>query len=391
MEKFPIPVTKRCHKNILEEMNKSICFINLRNDIGFFCHIKYENKFIGVIIINNYINDEEYKNEIDVVVNNEVKKIYLENIIYKDKSFNISIIKIKDKIQNIKFIEIDDKLYENESEIDYNNEDIYIIQYNKEILVSYGKIKEVNIKNEILYEGNIDINSECYLIFRICNNKLIGINNNSSKYFNRGIYLNSIINKFLSNYIYLNNKYICINKMKMKKKYKYYENDINEITILVDIEEEDIKKEIYFLDNLEKKFYKNIKDRHNNLKELNLFNTELYINNKKNSFKNYFQPKQEGEYRISLKCYIDFTDCSHIFENCKNIKELDLSLFVTKNVTNMSYMFYNCSNLNNVDLSKFSTKIIDDMSYMFYNCKNLLINEINITIKISFINRFLQL
>ena len=62
MEKFPIPVTKRCHKNILEEINKSICFINLRNDIEFFCYIKYKNKFIDVIIINNYINDEDYKN-----------------------------------------------------------------------------------------------------------------------------------------------------------------------------------------------------------------------------------------------------------------------------------------------------------------------------------------
>ena len=104
MENIPKHVTKRCHKNILEQMNNSIRSINLRNDLGFFCYIRYENKNIAVIIINNYINNEDYQNEIDVLINNKVKTINLEYIIYKDKNFNISIIKIKDNIQEINLI-----------------------------------------------------------------------------------------------------------------------------------------------------------------------------------------------------------------------------------------------------------------------------------------------
>ena len=54
----------------------------------------------------------------------------------------------------------------------------------------------------------------------------------------------------------------------------------NQINILIKINKEDINKEIYFLDNgyyfCGEEYY-----NHNNLKELNDLNTELYINDKK--------------------------------------------------------------------------------------------------------------
>ena len=140
MIEYPKSITIQFHQKILEQMNeinKSICYINNNKEVGLFCYIKNKNKKIPVIIINNYIKNQEYLNITEVLLNNTKVKIDIENIIYKDKINNISIIKIKNNHKNIKYIELDDKLYEKESEAYYINESIYIIQKNKkDIFVS---------------------------------------------------------------------------------------------------------------------------------------------------------------------------------------------------------------------------------------------------------------
>jgi len=218
-------------------MNNSFCTIKDKKDIGLFCYIKYNHNKIPVIIINNYINNEEYLNIINIILNNKDEIIEIDDIIYKDKINNISITKIKNiNNKNIKYIEIDDKLYEKESEIYYKNESIYILQNIKnDILVSYGIIKEIK-KNEIVYIGNI--NSKYSLIFNLNNNKLIGIHKNTNNYYNKGINFRSIIKNYLSN--------------------------MNETDILINIEKEDINEEIYFLN-----------DKGNDIQKLNNNNTEL--------------------------------------------------------------------------------------------------------------------
>ena len=167
-----------------------------------------------------------------------------------------------------------------------------------------------------------------------------------------------------------------LNKMKNEKKYKYYENDINEITILVDIEEEDIKKEIYFLDNLEKKLCKDSKDYHGNLKELNIFNTELYINNKKEDYKKYLVPEKVGINEIKIKFKNNLSDCSYMFAGCEKISNIYFNSFNTKNITNMKCMFFKCQNLKSISLYSFDTQMVKNMSCMFYKCIQL--NNIDI-------------
>ena len=158
MEEYPESVTKKCHEKILDQINNSIGIIN-ENEVGLFGKLKYQNKDIYVLIINNYIKDEDYKGKINIEINKYTKFIELDNIIYKNIDDKISIIKLKEKDNNIKYIEIDNKLIENEYEINYDNESIYIIQYNNidNILMSYGVIKEIN-NNEIIYTGNIKSN-----------------------------------------------------------------------------------------------------------------------------------------------------------------------------------------------------------------------------------------
>ena len=300
MEEYPKPVTKRCTQNILNQMNST--FYDINQNIGFFCNIKYQNKKIQVLMINNYLNDEEIEFLNNILINNET--IELENIIYKNIEYNITIIKIKNN-KNLNYIEIDDKLYENESEMNYNKDSIYILQYNNmnDILVSYGLIKEIN-KNKIIYTGNI--NSKYSLIFNLSNNKLIGIYNNQSKYYNNGIFLKYIIKEY-------------------ENKYNYFRNKDNEILLKLKIDKNDIHKEIYFLDN-----YNN-----NNLKELNNLNSELYIDDiKQKEFKKYFIPIKEGEYNIKLKFKINLKDCSYMFAGCNKIININFLVICLQDVIN---------------------------------------------------------
>ena len=129
---------------------------------------------------------------------------------------------------------------------------------------------------------------------------------------------------------------------------------------------------------------------------LNEKNTELYINEKKVKYKKYFQPDEEGEYKIKLKFNANLLDCSYMFANCENIitlnfsictyfvenmkkmfykctnlKEINLLSFDITNVIDISNMFSECENIVNLDLSSFNNKKNTDISYMFYNCKNL--------------------
>ena len=59
-------------------------------------------------------------------------------------------------------------------------------------------------------------------------------------------------------------------------------------------------------------------------------------------------------------------DMSYMFNNCKRLKEIDVSTFDTKNVLYMDSIFYCCSGLEKLDLSNFSTRSIVSMDHMFF-------------------------
>ena len=71
------------------------------------------------------------------------------------------------------------------------------------------------------------------------------------------------------------------------------------------------------------------------------------------------------------------TDMAYMFDDCKNLKSLDLSSFNTNNVSDMSRMFNNCSSLTTLDLSNFNTNNVSNMSRMFYNCSSLTTLNLN--------------
>lgn len=65
------------------------------------------------------------------------------------------------------------------------------------------------------------------------------------------------------------------------------------------------------------------------------------------------------------------TDMAYMFDDCKNLKSLDLSSCNTNNVSDMSRMFNNCSSLTTLNLNSINTNNVSDMSSMFNYCSSL--------------------
>ena len=85
----------------------------------------------------------------------------------------------------------------------------------------------------------------------------------------------------------------------MSKKDKKKRNEIN---IIININESDINKDIYFLDNIDDiDDEKVIKLENDKLKEMNESNTYLYINEIYHKFQKYYKFNKIGEYHIKLK------------------------------------------------------------------------------------------
>ena len=396
LEDYPTIVPLEKSKKINYQIENCICKIYINdggNGTGFFCKIidPKSNKEIPVMFTNNHIigeDDINNKKKVKISFNNDsiFKDIKLENRkMFTNEHLDITIIEIKPKEDNINisFLEIDERIYQDNSEILFKKNSVYIIQYPRFIgaSVSYGLINEIDENYEIHHFCITSKGSSGSPIILIENNKVIGVHKGHKglkEEYNQGIFLKLAINLFFSNkkYEYKNNK---INQISNNKNDNNNNNvSKNEIKIILKIEKSDVNKEIYFLDNTSNYLEKESnKEPHKNLPELNINNTYLFINKEQKEFKKYFIPEKEGNYEIILKFKIYLTDCSYMFYYCKNILKIDFSNFHTNNVNNMSNMFCYCTNLLSLDLSNFKTQNVKNMSDMFSYCSNL--KEINLS------------
>ena len=399
------------------------------------------------IIDDKYIK-ENSKISISFNDDKEFKDIKIKDrIIYTNEEVDVTIIEIKkkDKINNL--MELDKRYLINQNIIFERS--IYIIQYplGEKASVSYGVINNIDKdKNNLEYYCNTESGASGSPIINIKNHQIIGIHKEGliKTKANRGALLKNPINAFIKKKYKIKEeideatiesveKKEIKNNKRIKNKEKNNEkgeidfrasvikeginineknekeeinneqinekiidntiaeeeeiNDdaINEIELIINVEEEDINKEIYFLDNINFIDEKKVKHCHDNLKELNESNTELYINNNKCKFKKYFKPENEGEYEIKLK-FNNIKDCSFMFAGCENIISINFINFNTKNVKDMKYMFSGCTNLKNLDLSEFNTENVTNMEGMFGQYDNLSYLDLNSTCAINNFN-----
>ena len=366
---YNIKILLKEEKEINKKLESFICKIyNNKTDFsnGFLCKIPYPNKcsFIYSLITTNKFT----KNKLFMITfeNDKIKKYiyyYPERKIYKSEKYNVQIIEIfpdKDKIYN--FLEFDENL-NIENDENYKNLNICIPYFlkNQQLSIYYGVINKYekecnNIKEEI---GGCPI-----ILFDTF--KIIGINRGEKE----------------SNFVLL--------------KYPIFEFNKNEIIVHVNIDYDDLNKDIYILNN---PYYTNIDGtqyRYDGLKEINSSNAQMFINDKQCEFQKIKKFNAIGEYIIKIKFNIFLTNACCMFLGCKNITKIDLSSLITKYITNISYMFRDCINLRIIDMPYldmsnvfqmngifsgcenlriiicfFDTSNITDMSFMFYNCKSL--------------------
>ena len=183
------------------------------------------------------------------------------------------------------------------------------------------------------------------------NNLSFVYNGSNGKNFDKKLTFNQMANSFdkerkKMNILVISNNNIDNNNIDKTKNYNDINQiSINEIKLTVKIEEDDINKKIYFLDNTDDNIvvefklneksligYNDIREEHHHdfLKELNESNTELYINNEKYKFEKYFIPEKEGEYNILLKFNFLLTDCNFMFYNCFKITKIDYLYLIPK-------------------------------------------------------------
>ena len=98
---------------------------------------------------------------------------------------------------------------------------------------------------------------------------------------------------------------------------------------------------------------------------------EVYINKiKKNQVLSQYSFNQT-ENEVILIWNQPVNNCNCLFNDCKDIKKIDMSNFVSSQVTSMLNMFTKCSSLVSLDLSHLDTSQVIDMQNMFIYCTNL--------------------
>ena len=356
-----------CLPIICNQIDNSLCKIKKKNGgigTGFICRIPFPdfNNLLPVFITCYHVLKKEditEGKEIELEFKQEIKKKILINnsrkIYFNKDKYDITIIEIikEDGFNNDSFLEIDDYLckLDNLNEIYRERNNIYLIHYPKGLKskFSVGKIISIALDNyDLEHNCSTDFGSSGGPILCNSNNKVIGFHKGKHKEVNlkKGTALILPIKSF-----YLNHKKEEENKIQ-----------INEITLKVQIKDNEINKKIYFLGNSDCEKY---------LKELNETNVKIYIKENKVKYTKSFIPIKMGEYKIKIKFGIQMTNCYCMFYNCKNIIKIDLSSFDSRKVTNMSKMFYDCRKLRDINLSSFNTKNVLDMSYIFSGCQYL--------------------
>ena len=146
----------------------------------------------------------------------------------------------------------------------------------------------------------------------------------------------------------------------------------NEIQIKLNVEQDDINKKIYFINNIEE--LDDADNQYIKSSKITNFNAclELKNSNKKiNSYNNYFLPEEQGEYIITLTFKEEIQNCNYMFYKCEYVTGLDFSNFCSKNVNNMISMFSYCKRLKDLVLTDFKTGDVHSMEETFSNCEQL--------------------
>ena len=350
------PLLKDKEEKINKQLEMCVCKIILftKFGTGFLCKIPYPDEFsyLPVLITNkSIITKNELLDKIKITItfdNDRVERIInitSERKIYTSIEYDITIIEIFPKIDDIhQFLEIDD------SNKNYENDNIYILQYINGIKCakSYGKIIKNKDFNPLIISHNCSKNPGGAILL-IDNLKVIGINIHSGI----GILLRESIKEL---YFFLNKNEINNN------------NKINCIDCIYKIENE---KEFYLLHDFNRDIYDFYEKFRNSYiegkkkKKILEENVKIYIDSQLIKF-NYKYKSTYNKIHVKFIFNKILDDLSFMFFECPNLESIDLSSFTCNHIMNMCGMFSGCFNLKSVNFKKINSinmnNIIDTSS-----------------------------
>ena len=214
---YPNVISYECTKEIIEQMEKCICKIKVGQEqgTGFFCKIPFpdKNNMLPVFITNNHLINEKILNKDDgniefrIQEEKEMKKLEFNNRKkYTNAEYDITIIEIKEIDNIINYLELDNKIIDDiikndNSNNDYIDKTIYIIQYPEgDLSVSYGILKSIfeDKKYNFIHKCSTKGGSSGSPILTTKNNKIIGIHKEGHKTeYNKGAFLNFPLKEFI--------------------------------------------------------------------------------------------------------------------------------------------------------------------------------------------------
>ena len=217
---YPNVITYECSKKIIEQMESSIGKIKIGKTQGtcFFSKIPFpdKNNMLPVFITSNHIikNELLYRNDQQITFKikqcKNFRTLNLNNRMkYTNEIYDIAIIEIKEEDEIKNYLElddiiIDDILNNDNSNVEYIDKTIYIIQYPKgELSVSYGVLNKIpdDKNHDFIHQCSTEEGSSGSPILNL-KNKIVGVHKlGSYKKYNKGTFLNYPIYEFIkSNY-----------------------------------------------------------------------------------------------------------------------------------------------------------------------------------------------
>ena len=403
LENCPISISDEKLKIIREQMKKCICHTKSSDgeDItGFFCAIPFPNKYkkLPVLITTSkFLEKNEMSKEKIIFLNidnNKLKlKIKIENNrkILIDEQYDITIIEIKktDGLDINSFLDIDNQIFQ--TNINFVNQSIYIIYYEKEAKSDYsiGTIKHIIDRYKIEHNCQSNLGSLGNPIINLNNNRVIGIHLGEikSKNYNFGKLLKDPIIKFNEK----SNQYL--NENNIENNDNNLNDEKDEITLIY---KNEILKDKSWDDNKESDNFTNfVVDFQVNFFKANLSLNKIFgekfVENNKTICKLIIQEKEydicavlpdrikeiikndSDLIEIKLKGINKVTNMSYIFQGCQSLLySPDIDKLNTINVTNMSHFFDGCTSLSYLpDIGKWKTDNVIDISYMFSLCLSM--------------------
>ena len=340
----------------IRNKNKNEIFSN----IGFFCIMNDNDiSFEKAFFTNNHILNDK-----DISINKIIELDYLNHIkkikitenrrTFTSKKYDYTCIEIFDEDNIKKFFKIDTDFFNDE-------EEIFILQYDKDKKLSYSDGKITDISNNIIkYSTSTQVVSYgSPLIKREDKELILGMHIGVDEYKNSedqfkyfatpfDIIKKSIKRELSGAHIYIDSK----------KQIIKFNNIIN---IIYENNNDKKRDNENFYPLFGSKFVRNNKN-----------NIQLIINGKECQLKEEYD-LNDGINNIQLKISNELTNLEQMFYNSKYLKNIDeLKYLKTENIYSFKNMFAGCSSLSEINaLSNWDVSNGNDFSGMFAGCTSL--------------------